>query len=145
MSRVTSVPGKTLEVFAVLLAWASFARAASNVQTFALSDTKELVLLNVKADAVEYQGRKARDGSRVTGTWSGDLGVARPVAGTWRNGYVELTCNADWPSRGPGGAETAAATLAGWIDGDPLAPLRGRVDGIEADGDFALKVVPDRI
>src|SRR5207244_6351373 len=48
-----------LEVFAVLLAWASFGRAASNVQTFALSDAKELVLLNVKADAVEYQGRKA--------------------------------------------------------------------------------------
>ena len=38
---------------------AAFARAASNVQTFALSDTKELVLLSVKADAVEYQGRKA--------------------------------------------------------------------------------------
>jgi len=59
MSRVTTVLCKTLEVFAVLPAWASFARAASNVQTFALSDTKELVLLNVKADAVEYQGRKA--------------------------------------------------------------------------------------
>src|SRR5437660_12054411 len=48
-----------LEVFAVLLACASFARTASNVQTFALSDTKELVLLNVKADGAEYQGRKA--------------------------------------------------------------------------------------
>ncbi|PYU97826.1 MAG: hypothetical protein DMG26_20290, partial [Acidobacteria bacterium] len=38
-----------LEVFAVLLAGAGFARAASNVQTFALSNAKELVLLNVKA------------------------------------------------------------------------------------------------
>ena len=59
MSRVTTILCKTLEVFAVLLAGASFARAASNVQTFALSDAKELILLNVKADAVEYQGRKA--------------------------------------------------------------------------------------
>ena len=49
--------GKRL--FLTLLVLASFAQAASNVQTFALSDTKELALLNVKADAVEYQGRKA--------------------------------------------------------------------------------------
>ena len=56
-----------LEVFAVLLAWASFARAASNVQTFALSDSKELVLLNVKADGVEYQGRKAVRLTKDTG------------------------------------------------------------------------------
>ncbi|MGH9581595.1 MAG: hypothetical protein ACRD4O_01510 [Bryobacteraceae bacterium] len=49
---------KRLGVFAILLACAGFARAASTVQTFALSDTKNLVLVNVKAEAVEYQGRK---------------------------------------------------------------------------------------
>src|SRR5215472_13856646 len=38
---------------------ASFAQAGPNVQTFALSDANDLLLLNVKADAVEYQGRKA--------------------------------------------------------------------------------------
>jgi hypothetical protein len=73
-----------------------------------------------------------RDGSKVTGTWSGDLGAARPVAGTWRDGYVELTFNADWPSRGPGGAGTPAATLAGWIDGDSAGgrmKVEGRTDG----------------
>lgn len=59
MSRVTRAGGRTLEVGAILLAAASFAQAASTVQSFALSDTKELVLLNVKADAVEYHGRKA--------------------------------------------------------------------------------------
>jgi len=59
MSRVTRLGGRTLEVFAILLAWASFGQATSNAQTFALSDTQALVLLNVKADAVEYKGRKA--------------------------------------------------------------------------------------
>ena len=59
MSRVTRVGSRTFEVFAILLACASFAQAASNVQTFALSDSKDLVLVNVKADPVEYQGRKA--------------------------------------------------------------------------------------
>lgn len=74
----------------------------------------------------------ARDGSRVAGTWSGDLGVARPVAGTWRDGYVELTFNAAWPSGGLGGAETATATLVGWIDGDSAGgrmKVEGRADG----------------
>ncbi len=70
----------------------------------------------------------ARDGSRVTGTWSGDLGNARPVAGTWRDGYVELTFNGHWPSRGLGDATNAAATLAGWIDGDS-AGGRMKVEG----------------
>jgi hypothetical protein len=82
------------------------------------------------SDAGIFRGtlQLARDGSRVTGTWSGDLGVARPVAGTWRDGYIELTFNADWPSGGPGGAETAAAGLAGWIDGDS-AGGRMKVEG----------------
>src|SRR5437762_792152 len=86
------------------------------------------------SDAGIFNGtlQLARDGGRVTGTWSGDLGVARPVAGTWRDGYVELTFNAEWPSGGPGGAETAAATLAGWIDGDSAGgrmKVEGRADG----------------
>src|SRR5260370_34542597 len=57
--RVTRLGRRTLELFAILLAWASFGQATSNAQTFALSDTKDLVLLNVKADALEYNGRKA--------------------------------------------------------------------------------------
>src|SRR5437588_3527513 len=59
MSRVTRLAGSTLEAFAILLACASFGQPTCNAQTFALSDTKDLVLLNVKADAVEYKGRKA--------------------------------------------------------------------------------------
>jgi hypothetical protein len=68
-----------------------------------------------------------RDGSKVTGTWSGDLGHARPVSGTWRDGYVELSLDAQWKFpqlRGHG-----SATLVGWIDGNSA---RGRmeVDGL---------------
>ncbi|MGH9396269.1 MAG: hypothetical protein ACRD18_05405 [Terriglobia bacterium] len=57
MSRITHTRSKTLDVFAILLACASFAQAASKVQTFALSDTKNLILVNVRAEAVEYKGR----------------------------------------------------------------------------------------
>jgi hypothetical protein len=58
MSRVKSVAGRFLEVFAILLLGASFAQAASKIQNFALSDTRDLSLVNVKAEAVEYLGRK---------------------------------------------------------------------------------------
>ena len=50
---------KTLQLSAVVLVWTTFGQTASNAQTFALSDTKDLVLVNVKADSVEYNGRKA--------------------------------------------------------------------------------------
>jgi hypothetical protein len=43
---------KSLGVFAILLAGASFARAASNVQTFSLTSTKDLIPVNAKAEAV---------------------------------------------------------------------------------------------
>lgn len=32
-----------------------------------------------------------RDGSKVAGTWSGPLGEGRPISGTWRDGYIELS------------------------------------------------------
>ena len=86
------------------------------------------------SDAGRFDGtlQLARDGSRVTGTWSGDLGVARPVAGTWRDGHIELTFDADWPSAGLGAGGTAPATLAGWIDGDSAGgrmKVESRADG----------------
>jgi hypothetical protein len=31
------------------------------------------------------------------------------------------------------------------VDGDPLAPLRGGVDGVKADGDFPFQVTADRV
>ena len=74
----------------------------------------------------------ARDGNKVTGTWSGGLGTARSVSGTWRDGYVELGFKAEWPAEGGGEAGTGAAMLAGWIDGD-FAGGRMRVENL-ADG-----------
>src|ERR1041385_2807019 len=59
MSRITRPPGSIPGVFAILMTWAGFGQATSYAQTFALSDTKNLVLINVKADALEYKGRKA--------------------------------------------------------------------------------------
>src|SRR5262249_8351415 len=65
MHRIISIGSMPLKVFAISLAIVSFTcnsfaqDAASNVQTIALSDIKDLVLLNVKADAILYKGRKA--------------------------------------------------------------------------------------
>jgi len=86
------------------------------------------------SDAGSFDGtlQLRRDGGKVTGTWSGAFGNDRPVTGIWRDGYVELSFNAEWPSGRLGNAGDATATLAGWIDGDS-AGGRMRVSG-RADG-----------
>jgi hypothetical protein len=74
-----------------------------------------------------------RDGGAVSGTWTGPLGGGRPVTGTWRNGYVELSFPGEWPKeirQGVPGPVTAF--LVGWIDGDS-GKGRMRVEG-HADG-----------
>jgi hypothetical protein len=86
------------------------------------------------SDAGPFNGtlQLARDGGKLTGTWSGDLGNARPVVGTWRDGYVELSFNAEWPAGELGSPGTVPATLAGWIDGDAASGrmrVEGRTDG----------------
>jgi hypothetical protein len=68
-----------------------------------------------------------REGSKVMGTWSGDFGHARPVTGTWRDGYIDLTFDAQWNF--PHLQRHGAATLAGWIDGDS-ARGRMKVEGL---------------
>jgi hypothetical protein len=73
-----------------------------------------------------------RDGNKVSGTWSGEMGKDRSVTGTWRNGYVELSFNVDWPLDDKGTVTPAVATLAGWFDGDSAggrAKVEGRADG----------------
>lgn len=83
-----------------------------------------------------------REGTVVTGTWSGSLGDALPVTGTWRNGYVELSFAGDWPKGSRQGAPgPVRAFLFFWIDGDS-AKGRMRVEG-RADGTWvAQRKVP---
>ncbi|MCI0389074.1 MAG: hypothetical protein MOB07_09975 [Acidobacteria bacterium] len=90
--------------------------------------------VRISSDAGIFDGtlQLRRDGGKVTGTWSGALGNDRPVTGIWRDGYFELSFNAEWPSGRLGNPGGAAATLAGWIDGDS-ADGRMRVEG-RADG-----------
>ena len=73
-----------------------------------------------------------RDDNKVTGTWSGELGKDRSITGTWRNGYVEMSFNVDWPLDDKGATAPAVATLAGWFDGDSAGgrmKVEGRADG----------------
>lgn len=100
------------------------------------SDVAGAWQVKFSSDAGPFSGALtlARDGSKVTGTWSGDLGKARPVTGTWRDGYVELKFDADWPRQGPGDPDAGStpALLAGWIDGDTAGgrmTVQGRADG----------------
>jgi hypothetical protein len=85
------------------------------------------------AGAMEASMQLHTDGSRISGTWSGPLGQSRPVTGTWRNGYVDLSFPGDWPADSPDGAPgPVTAFMAGWIDGD-AGKGRMRVEG-RADG-----------
>jgi len=75
-----------------------------------------------------------RDGSKLTGVWSGSLGDSQPVAGTWRDGYVELSFAGVWPQDMREGAPgPVTARLAGWFDGASAKgrmTVEGRTDGL---------------
>jgi len=85
------------------------------------SDATGAWQVKCSSDAGPFDGtlQLARDANKVTGTWSGELGKNRSVTGTWRNGYVELSFNAEWPTdskdattplRWAGGHKNARAT-----------------------------------
>jgi hypothetical protein len=83
-------------------------------------------------DAGGFQGalQLKRDGNKLTGDWSGTSGKAHPVTGTWRNGYIELSFDAELGN--PANPIIAPAILAGWIDGDAASGrmrVVGRTDG----------------
>lgn len=79
-----------------------------------------------------------RDGSKLTGTWSGPLGEKCAVTGAWRNGYIELSFPAEWPKEaGIGAPGPVQAFVAGWIDLDS-ARGRMRVEG-RSDGVWTAK------
>ena len=86
-----------------------------------------------------FQLKLNRDGASVSGTITGAgrgspfdlLRGDRPVTGTWRNGYLELSFAAIGREAG---SETTA-NLAGWIDGDSAKGrmiVNGRADGVWA-------------
>src|SRR5690242_10800986 len=73
MSRITQLGGTAAGVFAIAMILAGVGQATPEAQTFALSDTKDLVLLNVKAEAVEYKGHKAICITKQKDTAKGDF------------------------------------------------------------------------
>lgn len=86
------------------------------------------------SDYGPYQGTMNlhREGSAVTGTWSGDFGKELSVTGSWRNGYIELAFSGTWTDDKPVPVNVA---LAGWIDGDAA---KGRMTAIgRADGPWS--------
>jgi hypothetical protein len=92
------------------------------------------------SDAGRFQGsmKLTRDGNKLTGTWTGELGENKPVTGTWRDGHIELTFGAEWPSDGRDGAPgPVPAFLEGWID-DATGKGRMRVEG-RADGPWVAQ------
>ena len=95
------------------------------------------------SDAGRFQAsmKLTRDGNKLTGTWTGELGENKPVTGTWRDGHIELTFGAEWPNDGRDGAPgPAAAFLEGWID-DATGKGRMRVEG-RADGPWVAQRQP---
>ena len=90
-------------------------------------------------DAGRYEAtmQLTRDGDKLTGTWSGGLGDNRAITGTWRDGYVELAFDGDWPAGGQGTPGPARVVLAGWFDG-AAGKGRMRVEG-KTDGVWAAQ------
>ena len=89
----------------------------------------------VGTDAIGFESslKLTRDGSKLSGTVELKPGETAAVAGTWREGYVELSFPFEWPAGMNDGAPGATtAYMDGWIDGD-AAKGRIRVEG-RADG-----------
>jgi hypothetical protein len=82
------------------------------------SDAAGSWLVTFRGDAGGFQGalQLKRDGDKLTGDWSGPSGKARPVTGTWRNGYIELSFDAEMGN--PANPVIAPTIMAGWFDGD---------------------------
>lgn len=91
MSRPTKLAGRNAGVFAFVMMWAGVAQAGPpDAQAFALSDTKDLVLVNVKAEAVEYKGRKAVRIIKEKGTANRDfVGFALLKGTDFQDGTIE--------------------------------------------------------
>lgn len=99
------------------------------------SDAAGVWAVRFFSDAGPFQGslKLTREGEKLRGTWSGELGEDKAVTGTWRDGHVELTFTGEWPNDGRDGAPgPVEAFLEGWVD-EGAAKGRMRVAG-RADG-----------
>jgi hypothetical protein len=70
-----------------------------------------------------------REGDKVSGKWSGDMGNDLAVTGMWRDGYLEITFPCTWMKD----TSQVTAHLAGWVDGNSLhghMEVEGRADGL---------------
>jgi hypothetical protein len=83
----------------------------------------------VSCDFGNFQLQLKRDGNKLAGDSSGALGKARPVTGTWRNGYIELRFDAELGN--PAKPTILPAILDGWIDGDAGSGRMSVVDRSE--------------
>jgi hypothetical protein len=99
------------------------------------AEAKGMWAVKCSTDAGVFDGsmKLNRDGNKINGTWSGAFGSDQPIAGTWRDGYVELSFAGNWsekmPLVKPG---DVTATFAGWIDGASgkgRMKVEGRADG----------------
>jgi hypothetical protein len=108
------------------------------------SDAAGAWQVKLSTDAGVFDGtlQLQREGTALTGTWSGDLGKTLPVTGTWRDGYVELSFTGEWAKQSPTDTSGPVLTrLAGWIDGDAgkgRSSLEKRADGLWAATKTAL-------
>jgi hypothetical protein len=95
------------------------------------------VKCNTDAGGFEGSMKLTREGNKVTGNWTGSLGENKPVSGTWRDGYVELSFQGEWPETKNGLGGPVTAYFAGWAD-DTSAKGRMRVEG-RAEGQWTAE------
>ncbi|MFL6547486.1 MAG: hypothetical protein ACJ8OJ_02265 [Povalibacter sp.] len=87
--------------------------------------------VRLRTDRGIFKGvlKAERIADKLSGTWTGDLGRAVPVAGQWRNGYVEFDLPVEMPNQP--NVVKGNAHFAGWVDGE-AASGTVRVEGLAA-------------
>ena len=135
--------GALLTLVAIAFLWQALPRAAAPVTYRFTFPEPGHHWVQVEATVPDVDGtlQLQRQGTALSGTWTGTLGSDSPVTGTWRDGYVELSFPGEWPKdAGAGVPGPVTLTLAGWIDGD-AGKGRGKVEA-HADGQWTATKKP---
>jgi hypothetical protein len=101
--------------------------------------------VHFSSDAGRFDGslKLARDGNKLSGNWTGAFGENQPISGTWRDGFIRLSFDGEWPKSSQDGAPGPVTVfLEGWID-DASAGGRMRVAG-RADGPWTAERTAQR-